>query len=161
MTQMREMRAGCNYVSQDPCEAHFGIGDALVVDVLRIEWPDGETTALNHVAANQFLVIEHPSLTLKQTQSPTPRIISVSPNPFTGQTSILVETPVGVSTSVTIYDARGRLVREIGITDASGPQTLLTWSGRNNRGARVASGLYFARVDSAPESPSHKILFVK
>jgi hypothetical protein len=56
LTQLREIRAGSNYASQDPAEAHFGLGDAVVVDVT-VRWPDGATTELPGVAANQSLRI--------------------------------------------------------------------------------------------------------
>lgn len=39
VTQMREMRAGSNFASQDPVEAHFGLGDATTVKKLRVVWP--------------------------------------------------------------------------------------------------------------------------
>lgn len=56
-TQIRELRAGCNYVSQDPAEAHFGLASATNVDELRVRWPDGFETARRDVAVNQFLQI--------------------------------------------------------------------------------------------------------
>jgi enediyne biosynthesis protein E4 len=59
-TQMREIRAGSNYLSQDPAEAHFGLGPATVVDEVRVEWPNGQTSQLNDVAANQLLLIGEP-----------------------------------------------------------------------------------------------------
>ena len=57
-TQMREIRAGSNYVSQNPTRAHFGVGDAEVIDEIRIHWPDGEETVRLGVAANQLLNID-------------------------------------------------------------------------------------------------------
>ncbi|MCH7533886.1 MAG: CRTAC1 family protein, partial [Gemmatimonadetes bacterium] len=60
-TQVREIRAGSNYVSQNPAEAHFGLGDATSVD-LSVRWPDGMTSNLSDVAANQLLVVSHPGL---------------------------------------------------------------------------------------------------
>jgi hypothetical protein len=59
-TQLREIRAGSNYVSQDPAVAHFGLGTATQVDQLQVVWPDQSTTTLNNVSANQFLVVAKP-----------------------------------------------------------------------------------------------------
>ncbi len=56
VTQLREWRAGSNYVSQQPQEVHFGLGDALLVQELRIVWPDGEIERFRNVPANRFLV---------------------------------------------------------------------------------------------------------
>ena len=58
-TQVREIRAGSNFVSQNPAEAHFGLGDATSVD-LSVRWPDGTESTVLNVAANQLLVLSHP-----------------------------------------------------------------------------------------------------
>ena len=57
-TQVREIHAGNNYVSQNPPEAHFGVGDATSVDVI-VRWPDGSETLRAGVTTNQLLIIEH------------------------------------------------------------------------------------------------------
>lgn len=59
-SQLRELRAGSNFVSQNPVYAHFGLGDAAVVEQIEIKWPDGSTSTLQNTAANQFLVVDHP-----------------------------------------------------------------------------------------------------
>ena len=59
-TQMRELQAGSNFLSQNPVEAHFGLGTIGTVDLIRIEWPSGPATTLADVPANQFLVIQPP-----------------------------------------------------------------------------------------------------
>ncbi len=49
---------GCsNYLSQSELTAHFGVGDATMIDELRIEWADGNVTIVRQVAANQHLII--------------------------------------------------------------------------------------------------------
>ena len=53
---MRELRCGSNYVSQNPTEAHFGLGNAVSARV-RV-WPDGEVQQLGRVRARQRLVVE-------------------------------------------------------------------------------------------------------
>ncbi len=63
-TQMRELQVGSNFLSQNPVEAHFGLGQATLVDEVRVEWPGliKKTTILKDVAVNQFLVIQIPKL---------------------------------------------------------------------------------------------------
>jgi hypothetical protein len=62
VTQMWEMRCGNNYVSQNPAEAHFGLGTATTIDELRVVWPQigAEPTVLHDVPANQYLVVTQP-----------------------------------------------------------------------------------------------------
>ena len=58
ITQLREIRAGSNYVSQNPTLAHFGLADAEIVDEVHVRWPNGEQTVLNNVAVNQLLDVD-------------------------------------------------------------------------------------------------------
>ena len=59
MTQVREIRCGSNYASQNPAEAHFGLGAVQSVDV-SVYWPDGSQSDLIGVAADQLLTISQP-----------------------------------------------------------------------------------------------------
>lgn len=57
LTQVREIRCGSNYLSQNPSEAHFGLGEAQHIDSLRIRWPDGGEDLFEDFAVDQHLVI--------------------------------------------------------------------------------------------------------
>lgn len=61
-TQMREIILGSNFISQNPADQVFGLGQAPQVDSLVIEWPDGEVTDFGIVQGNSQLVIDHPAL---------------------------------------------------------------------------------------------------
>lgn len=62
VTQLREVKIGSNFISQNPTEQVFGIGTAAQVDSLTVEWPDGAISNLNIVPANQHIVVDHPDL---------------------------------------------------------------------------------------------------
>ncbi len=49
------------YLSQGDARLHFGLGKAVRADKVEVRWPDGTTTALKDVAANQFLRIVQPA----------------------------------------------------------------------------------------------------
>lgn len=55
--QMRELKAGNNYVSQNPVEAHFGLGQTTALDSVTIIWPDGQQSQLKDLDINQFITI--------------------------------------------------------------------------------------------------------
>ncbi len=58
LTQMRELHASTNFVTQEPGRiAHFGLGGAKTVDEIRVEWVNGQTTTLSDVPANQHISI--------------------------------------------------------------------------------------------------------
>lgn len=58
--QVRELHVGSGYLSSPPPEAHFGLGDATTVDVVRVRWPDGTQREFRDVAPNQVLSVAHP-----------------------------------------------------------------------------------------------------
>ncbi len=57
-TYTRAINGCSNFNSTSELSAHFGLGDATVVDELRIEWPNGEVTILDDVPVNQTLTVE-------------------------------------------------------------------------------------------------------
>lgn len=59
-TQIREVRSGSSYVSQNDLRAFFGLGAARTVDQLIITWPDGTRQALSNLASNQILDVHKP-----------------------------------------------------------------------------------------------------
>jgi hypothetical protein len=57
--QRRLVEGGSNYLSQDPAEVHFGIGDATHIDRLDILWPDGESSSVGPIVAGSRIVVRH------------------------------------------------------------------------------------------------------
>ncbi len=58
-TQVRSVDGGSNYLVQDELAAHFGIGSAAAVDLLRVDWPNGAVSVRSGVPAGTMLTI-HP-----------------------------------------------------------------------------------------------------
>jgi enediyne biosynthesis protein E4 len=59
-TQRRLVQSGSGYLSQDDKRPHVGVGKAAAIDVLEVTWPDGKTTTLKNVTANQIVEVEQP-----------------------------------------------------------------------------------------------------
>lgn len=57
--QMQEVVLGSNYLSQQPCTLHFGLGDASEVLSITVTWPGsaGSVSRIENVAANQRITI--------------------------------------------------------------------------------------------------------
>lgn len=55
--QMREVRSGAGFLSQNSLTLHFGLGDRAKADRIEIAWPSGAVTRLENVSANQVLSI--------------------------------------------------------------------------------------------------------
>jgi hypothetical protein len=64
--QMREIATGDGFTGQCDLRAHFGLGDATKVDVLRIEWPSGIVQELRDLPTKQFLTVTEPPRLIPQ-----------------------------------------------------------------------------------------------
>jgi len=56
--QMREISGQTGKAGQNSLNVHFGLGDAAIIDSIRVEWPSGMVQVLTDVDVNQFLTIE-------------------------------------------------------------------------------------------------------
>jgi hypothetical protein len=59
-TLVRELYPINTYFSQAPAEAHFGLGDATVVDRIDIRWPSGKTQSLTNVPVGRRMSVTEP-----------------------------------------------------------------------------------------------------
>ncbi len=59
-TMTRLITAGTSFAGQQPAEAFFGLGNASDVETVRVTWPDGTTSTMHNVPANQILPIMSP-----------------------------------------------------------------------------------------------------
>ncbi|MDE0398742.1 MAG: CRTAC1 family protein [Candidatus Poribacteria bacterium] len=57
LTQIREVKSGSGYLSQNDLRLHFGLGNATRVDELTVRWLCGKIQILQDVETNQVLVI--------------------------------------------------------------------------------------------------------
>ncbi len=58
LTQIREVRSGDGYLSQQDLTLHFGIGDYEQVDSIEVQWQSGKKQLIRSVQANQVLSLE-------------------------------------------------------------------------------------------------------
>ena len=59
-TGTRLIQSAASYLSQHDMRLHFGLGAATEIDSLDVRWPDGTTSTLRHVKANQIVKIQQP-----------------------------------------------------------------------------------------------------
>jgi flagellar hook assembly protein FlgD len=75
--------------------------------------------------------------------------LSGHPNPFREGTNIGFSLAKPSAVTLEIYDLAGRKVRSLESGDLRAGDHLIRWDGRNEAGRRVASGVYFARLQSS------------
>ncbi len=86
---------------------------------------------------------------------------SIAPNPFNPQTEIKYSLPVAGHVEMQIFDVRGHLVRKLVSSQQAAGTHAITWTGRDDQGAAVASGVYFLRLVSGEINHSAKLLLLE
>ena len=57
LTQIREVKSGSGYLSQNELHLHFGLGEAEQVEAVIVRWPCGQIDTVRAVKTNQVLVL--------------------------------------------------------------------------------------------------------
>jgi flagellar hook assembly protein FlgD len=83
------------------------------------------------------------------------------PNPFTTGTTITFILSKSSDISLDIFDLAGRKVKTL----ASGPQKAgdhgIDWDGTNEHGRRVASGIYFLRLETGEGAATRHLNLIR
>lgn len=87
-------------------------------------------------------------------------LASPRPNPSRGSVVFGYRLGTDARADLTLYDVRGRQVRRLAGAAAPASGTL-AWDGRDEAGAPVAAGLYFARLRSAGEEQVRKLVLLR
>ncbi len=89
------------------------------------------------------------------------RLASAYPNPFNPRTIIPYELAARGEVELKIFDASGRLIRTLfaGVREAGRHESV--WDGTDNRGAAVASGIYFCRFRTGVYSATTRLALVR
>jgi hypothetical protein len=86
------------------------------------------------------------------------------PNPFNPSTTIAFAIPAGretVKTRVAVFDVRGRRVRTLVDSEKEPGYYRVHWDGRDDRGARVGSGVYIYTIDAGDFRATRKMVLTR
>ncbi len=86
---------------------------------------------------------------------------SSSPNPSRHGAALSFSLPSTADVKLRVYSVAGRLVRTLHDGPADAGVTTAEWNGRDDRGERVPSGVYFARIVTGDDEKSVKITLLK
>jgi len=95
---------------------------------------------------------------------PIPTSYSLSqnyPNPFNASTTLEYGLPKNSELSISIYDIRGRFVKDIYTGEKQAGYHVTQWNGSNDVGQNVASGLYFIVLHTPEYRVARKALILK
>ena len=74
-----------------------------------------------------------------------------APNPIREQTRVSFTLPVGQEVRLSVYDARGRRVRDLLSGYQTAGENSVVWDGKDRRGVSVPSGFYVVRLEAGGE----------
>ena len=173
LRQIREIRAGSSYVSQESMVAAFGLGGYEKVDEIEIRWPNGAIQTLKNMKADQLLVVTPESWTIQAQVDPSGLKLTKwgkvrhlalypnYPNPFNPETWIPFQLAEKAKIKIEVYNIHGQLMRVLEL-GKKGPGLYLTpsqaayWDGKNEGGEKVSSGIYFYRLIATADESQQK-----
>jgi hypothetical protein len=83
------------------------------------------------------------------------------PNPFNPTTKISFTVPTSGNVKIRIFDVMGNLVKEVYNQNVVPGQYSAVWSGDDARGNKVASGIYFYKLEAQNFTVSKKMILMK
>jgi hypothetical protein len=110
-----------------------------------------------------FLLTPDPPTGVGETVPATAALeIEARPNPFNPIVTVSFRVARTEEATLTVHDLEGRRVATLyeGVV-LSGQENTLTWSGRDEMGEDVASGVYFLRLTSRSGEATRKIMMLK
>lgn len=106
----------------------------------------------------QLLSFTNGTTAVSETPGPALSFSRPSPNPSRERTRFRFQLPIQEVASLAIYDLSGRRVRQLAAgLMAAGPHES-TWDGKDEDGAAMASGLYFARLDTPAGTLTQRVV---
>ncbi|HEY5534359.1 MAG TPA: FG-GAP-like repeat-containing protein [Ignavibacteria bacterium] len=168
-TQMREIssQSGGSISGQNNLNAFFGLGNAAIIDSIKIVWPSGIIDKYGLIQPNRFLTaVEGQSLTnieFKENVVPTEFALEQNyPNPFNPVTKIRFEIPLskggqrGLYSILKIFDILGKEITTL-VNESLKPGTYeVTFNGSN-----LPSGVYFYRFRAGDFIDTKKLVLFK
>ena len=122
-----------------------------------------QQTVSNTDIHNAYMSVE---LTIGDVQPQDTLLAQNYPNPFNPETWIPYQLNEPTDVSIRIYDSSGHLIRvlDIGVKSAGTYMTrsrAAYWDGKNEKGERVASGIYFYTLQTPEFSATRRMVILK
>ncbi|HNQ43619.1 MAG TPA: FlgD immunoglobulin-like domain containing protein [Candidatus Cloacimonadota bacterium] len=89
------------------------------------------------------------------------RVLPIAPNPVRDGAKLLIDLETADEVGVTIYNARGQMVRSIPKQSFARGQNTIPWDGCDNHGIKVSSGVYMLRVQGKSSVQTRKLVVLK
>ena len=85
----------------------------------------------------------------------------ITPNPMNTNTTIKYQLAAAQMVSLKVYAITGQLVRSLVAGHEQAGSYEVTWDSRDSRGNRVASGVYFVKLEAGDNTATGKLLLIR
>ncbi|MEO5572174.1 MAG: FG-GAP-like repeat-containing protein [Bacteroidia bacterium] len=116
--QMREISAQTSYCGQNDLRAHFGLGNATVIDSIKVEWLSGTVENYAVISTDQFITITEGQGITGIVQHSPGNDFAVFPNPAKGMITVTAAQSLLPGDKIIFTNAQGDTLDEITIASA-------------------------------------------
>jgi len=144
-------------------DADMAQQDSLYAAVLTLETRD-DTDVQGGTTLSDLVIHLSACVTSGSGVPETPTALALGParpNPFTEGTVLSLALPDAANVVVSIHDLTGRLVRTLVSQTLGAGVHEIAWDGRDGRGERAASGVYFFRAEVGERREVRKLVLMK
>jgi len=155
---LHEVTAGSSHLSQNSSIAHFGLGDATVVDSLTILWPGGGEQVLTNIAGNQLIqVVEDTAVGLNEYFSrPAEMQMTIFPNPMVEEVQVKYYLDESANVELRLLNYLGQEVANI--VSARQPKgNHVARINRNELGNNLSTGIYLMQLTAGDRMITRKL----
>jgi hypothetical protein len=132
--------------------AHLNVTPDLELEIIAFGYEEVPNTPIRPLES-AAIKEEVPSLRAELLQN--------RPDPFSGQTQICFSLPGPTTAVIRIFDTTGRVVRTIEPAATRTGFNSVSWNGCDDTGQRVASGVYFCRLDAFETVQTRKMVVLE
>jgi len=158
--QMREVSGQEGYCSQNLL-LHFGLGNASVIDSMKVEWPSGADQHFTNVSVNQNITITENGTIISVNNNETGvinnfKLFQNYPNPFNPDTRIRFQVSKNSKVLLQIFDTVGNEITTLlNDTRPAGEYDF------DFRGNDLSSGVYFYKLTVDGLSDTKSMMLIK
>ncbi len=140
-------------VAADPLDHGCWVSDKGANRIVKLNADCSTSFTVSGFLSPAGLALDTITVGIEESEKITPKDFSLSqnyPNPFTQSTVISYSLGKNHNnlTQLTIYDLCGKIVREIPINNSQLTINEVTWDGKDKAGKKVASGIYFYKLEN-------------
>ncbi|HVP07865.1 MAG TPA: T9SS type A sorting domain-containing protein [Candidatus Acidoferrum sp.] len=109
-------------------------------------------------------LIWNPAADVRSVDDGLPKTFTLSqnyPNPFNPNTIIKFDIPVNSKVNLTVYNVLGQRVKTLVDQDLTAKHYEVDWDGTSDAGVKVASGIYFYKIEAGNFIQTKKMVMLK